>query len=177
MWTVRRDPLDTYPKQQRPCYKSQFCPAWNEWESWGECSALCSTGKKIRHRSCKTGKPGFEGCPGPAEETTECNTAKCAAGQKRYTDENEYGMPRAPTKGLSLNPFHQECLDYHNFFRALHNLKPMKARVSEFFLWIFKRKIFKILQIYERAKVGSQIVSIGAELGKWTQTESTQYTQ
>ena len=129
---LTRDPLDTYPKQQRPCYKSQFCPAWNEWESWGECTALCSGGRKTRFRSCKTGKPGFEGCPGPAEEKTDCNTAKCANGEKRYTDENEYGMPRAQTKGISLNPFHQECLDYHNFFRALHNLKPMKEKLTLF---------------------------------------------
>lgn len=35
-------------------------------------------------------------------------------------------MPYTKTTGFSLNPFHQECLDYHNFFRALHNLKPLQ---------------------------------------------------
>ena len=61
----KRDAKSTYPTQTKPCYLKQHCPAWNEWGSWGGCSALCSGGRWTRNRTCKTGKPGFEGCQGP----------------------------------------------------------------------------------------------------------------
>lgn len=123
----KNDPPSSYPSQSKPCYLKQHCPAWNSWDNWGTCNALCGGGRQTRLRTCKTGKPGFEGCPGADFENQQCNAQGCSQGEARYADQNQYGMPRTTTPGLSLSPFHQECLDYHNFFRALHNLKPMKA--------------------------------------------------
>ena len=121
----KHETASSFPSQTKPCQIEPYCPQWENWAAWGECSALCSGGTKLRNRICKTGKPGFEGCPGPDFENVNCNGQTCASNEARYSDFNDVGMPRVDTKKISLRPFHQECIDYHNFFRALHNLKPM----------------------------------------------------
>ena len=56
----------------------------------------------------------------------------CTEGQARFTAKNAFGMDRSVTD-FSLNAFQQECLDYHNFFRALHNVEPLKEVVGSHF--------------------------------------------
>ena len=54
-----------------------------------------------------------------------CNSQACQSGESKYSNFNEYGMPFTATS-FNLSPFQQECLDFHNFFRSLHNLKPLQ---------------------------------------------------
>jgi len=119
----KNEPKSSYPYNQRPCTMSQWCPAWNAWGEWSDCNVNCGGGQKERKRTCSTGKPGFEGCPGPDFQRDPCNQQSCN-GQQKFTATNEMGMKRTLNSG-NLSFFNQECLDYHNFFRALHNLKPM----------------------------------------------------
>ena len=93
----QEDPA-TYPSQRIPCYESQWCNGWSNWGSWSTCSAECGGGTKERRRPCDGATPGLQGCQGSQFDKIKCNTFACRAGQNRYADHNEYGMPQ--TKGL-----------------------------------------------------------------------------
>ena len=64
----------------------------------------------------------MQGCVGSQFGTEQCNVQACQSGQRKYSAFNDYNMPRAYQQ-IQLTPFQQECIDFHNFFRALHNLK------------------------------------------------------
>ncbi|XP_033761247.1 hemicentin-1-like [Pecten maximus] len=58
------------------------CPRhgnWEQWESWGACSASCGTGLMKRFRTCTNPPPSRNGrpCLGSGEMTKTCNTILC----------------------------------------------------------------------------------------------------
>ena len=75
-------------------------------------------------------------------------------------------MPRQYQMDFSLNPFQQECIDFHNFFRALHNLGPLKWRAD---LTMTAQLWANQLQI--RAKKGPNIVT-GRRTKHWPHSGS-----
>ena len=78
---------------------------------------------------------GLQGCVGSQFGTEKCNLQACSSGQRKYSPYNDYNMPRA-YQNIQLTPFQQECIDFHNFFRALHNLKVSISRKAVFTLTI-----------------------------------------
>ncbi|XP_060069782.1 hemicentin-1-like [Ylistrum balloti] len=63
------------------------CPRhgnWNQWESWGACSASCGTGLMKRFRTCTNPPPSRNGrpCLGSGETTKTCNTIPCPVNGK-----------------------------------------------------------------------------------------------
>lgn len=107
--------------------RAEYCHGWSVWAPWTECSRSCGEGMKSRIRICDGGVAGHGGCLGPKFSKTECNTAECL--NKDHTaefvsSENNGPIPYNPTP-YSLNYFEQSCIDYHNFFRSLHNIEPL----------------------------------------------------
>ena len=52
------------------------CPEYTEWTSWTECSRSCGGGVKRKVRECVLTKDA-NGCQGPSEMETICNTQTC----------------------------------------------------------------------------------------------------
>lgn len=71
------------------CHSNPPCPAvavpvrdggWSSWSSWGECSAKCGGGFRVRTRRCDNPPPQSPGgldCQGCAVDYEMCNTAPC----------------------------------------------------------------------------------------------------
>ena len=82
---------------------------------------------KSRTRFCDGGVAGHGGCVGQKFDKTECKTADCKKseiGPEFVREESNGPIPYNPTP-YSLNYFEQSCIDYHNFFRSLHNIEPL----------------------------------------------------
>ena len=68
---------------------------------------------------------GHGGCIGLKYGRSECHLEDCV---KKYDDEEFVSsesngpIPYNPTP-YSLNYFEQSCIDYHNFFRSIHNIE------------------------------------------------------
>jgi len=161
----QEDPA-TYPAQRVPCYVKQFCDMWKNWQEWSSCSTQCGGGTRNRIRGCEGATPGLQGCSGSQYDSEKCNSQACQTGEPRYSAANEYKMPRAYQPSFSLNPFQQECIDFHNFFRALHNLSPLKWRAD---LTMTAQLWANQLQV--RAKKGPQIVT-GRRTKHWPHSDS-----
>lgn len=61
------------------CNTGIICPvhgAWSLWNPWSPCVGECALGKKMRNRKCNNPSPAYGGqtCPGPSEETEQCDT-------------------------------------------------------------------------------------------------------
>lgn len=50
---------------------------WNEWSSWGSCSASCSNGTMQRTRECNGPSYGGSECRGEFLETVDCFLGEC----------------------------------------------------------------------------------------------------
>uniref|UniRef100_A0A914WFD1 Uncharacterized protein n=1 Tax=Plectus sambesii TaxID=2011161 RepID=A0A914WFD1_9BILA len=75
-------------KTEKVICNDHKCPVFEEWGAWGECSALCGGGVQLRTRDCAKDVKFCQGenqsdptcfCEGSAENSTVCNTHKCAA--------------------------------------------------------------------------------------------------
>ena len=57
---------------------------WSEWGAYGECSAPCGGGYKIKHRYCNNPAPAYGGadCYGNDSYNVTCNTHHCAGWYK-----------------------------------------------------------------------------------------------
>ena len=58
---------------------SLFITGWGQWSPFGDCSATCGVGTRIRNRFCNGGNPGSAGCPGYDTETIICNLGSCSS--------------------------------------------------------------------------------------------------
>ncbi|CBY17741.1 unnamed protein product [Oikopleura dioica] len=148
-----------------PCTVQRFCNYWSEWNDWSDCSVECGGGKRNRRRPCFNGTPGLQGCPGSQFDEEVCNTWRCHSQQNKYKPINEYGMPLTGN-GLLLNPFNQECLDYHNFFRAIHRLPELawNTRLAESATnWAE--------ELVKRAKLGPNMKKIPKKTKNWPHSE------
>uniref|UniRef100_A0A7N6A631 Adhesion G protein-coupled receptor B1a n=1 Tax=Anabas testudineus TaxID=64144 RepID=A0A7N6A631_ANATE len=73
------DPCDGPEKQTKFC-NIAVCPVdgvWNEWSSWGSCSASCSNGTMQRTRECNGPSYGGSECRGEFLETVDCFLGEC----------------------------------------------------------------------------------------------------
>jgi len=109
----------------------RFCHGWNEWNEWSSCSRNCAGGHRLRKRTCEGGIVGLQGCPGLDAERGICNTEECDLSDEDYYDYNDFGI-RIAYDPEELNGFQQDCLDFHNFYRALHNVAPLSWDVQLF---------------------------------------------
>ena len=109
----------------------RYCHGWSEWSEWSGCSRECNGGHKLRKRTCDGGIVGLQGCPGLDAERGACNLEECDPTHEDYYDYNDFGIPIAYDPE-ELNGFQQDCLDFHNFYRALHNLPPLSWDVNLF---------------------------------------------
>ena len=50
---------------------------WQPWQDWQHCNVSCGGGTQVRERVCVEPLHGGETCPGPSEETRDCNTHPC----------------------------------------------------------------------------------------------------
>lgn len=73
----------------------------------------------MRQRCC-----GTAWCPGSNFDDAPCNSQSCPAGEE-IKETNDWGIAKSFSHH-TLNDFQQDCLDYHNFFRALHGLQPLR---------------------------------------------------
>jgi len=64
---------------------------------------------------------GHKGCLGSKFDTAPCREQKC----EKIDGEKEGKLVPSFATPFSLRPFEQSCVDYHNFFRALHNQAPL----------------------------------------------------
>uniref|UniRef100_UPI00193A61B8 uncharacterized protein LOC120335429 n=1 Tax=Styela clava TaxID=7725 RepID=UPI00193A61B8 len=55
----------------------QLCPEFEQWGTWGECSAPCNGGVRSRTRGCVNGNIGDEGCDGRTEDMEACSVQEC----------------------------------------------------------------------------------------------------
>ena len=53
---------------------------WEPWQEWQPCNVSCGGGIQIRERDCVEPLHGGETCPGPSDETRDCNTHSCPGG-------------------------------------------------------------------------------------------------
>ena len=60
-----------------------------------------------------------------------CNAQTCVNGEQAAGQVNEFGIERSYSHH-KINSFQQDCLDFHNFFRALHNLSPVRWDPGKF---------------------------------------------
>ncbi|XP_021339055.1 coadhesin-like isoform X2 [Mizuhopecten yessoensis] len=53
---------------------------WNDWQTWGDCSASCGNGVMTRNRTCEKPPPSFGGnnCEGPPSENQSCKLTNCS---------------------------------------------------------------------------------------------------
>jgi len=161
----KNESTKTYPTQKMPCTVQRFCNYWSEWNDWSDCSVECGGGKRNRRRPCFNGTPGLQGCPGSQFDEEVCNTWRCHSQQNKYKPINEYGMPLTGN-GFLLNPFNQECLDYHNFFRAIHRLPELawNTRLAESATnWAE--------ELVKRAKLGPNMKKIPKKTKNWPHSE------
>jgi hypothetical protein len=111
------------PFESKECFEN-FCNFWSEWGVYSACTKPCDSGTKERKRTCTNGVAGLQGCPGSDYSDEKCNTNSCQESEK-IVDLREDGI-KITHSPHGLNFFQQECLDYHNFFRALHNLEALR---------------------------------------------------
>lgn len=97
--------------------QEKYCDEWTAWGEWTSCSATCGGGIRSRQRFCDGGIAGHKGCQGSKFDTDSCRQQKC---EKEEGEKEGKLIPSFRTP-FSLRPFEQSCVDYHNFFRALHN--------------------------------------------------------
>uniref|UniRef100_A0A8C5Q5I0 Adhesion G protein-coupled receptor B1 n=1 Tax=Leptobrachium leishanense TaxID=445787 RepID=A0A8C5Q5I0_9ANUR len=74
----------------RECFLTQ-CPVegkWQIWSMWGVCSTTCGGGTQKRERTCYGPFFGGETCPGPTEESNQCNEKKCPEPHEICSEEN-----------------------------------------------------------------------------------------
>ena len=59
---------------------------WSEWGAWSTCSKTCGGGKSTRTRMCNNPSPanGGSDCTGDSEESQDCNTETCPAGNTKW---------------------------------------------------------------------------------------------
>uniref|UniRef100_A0A2K6S4U1 Adhesion G protein-coupled receptor B1 n=1 Tax=Saimiri boliviensis boliviensis TaxID=39432 RepID=A0A2K6S4U1_SAIBB len=68
------------PEKQTKFCNIALCPvdgSWNEWSSWGTCSASCSQGRQQRTRECNGPSYGGAECQGHWVETRDCFLQQC----------------------------------------------------------------------------------------------------
>jgi len=114
----------TAPKQIKDCFEA-YCNHWSEWLDWSGCNKQCNGGTRSRKRYCVNGMAGLQGCPGSGYGDEACNAQTCVNGEQAAGQVNEFGIERSYSHH-KINSFQQDCLDFHNFFRALHNLSPVR---------------------------------------------------
>lgn len=114
----------TAPKQIKDCF-DKYCNWWSEWLDWTGCNKECNGGTRTRKRQCVNGMAGLQGCPGSLYDDDSCNTQSCDRGESEKAEFNEFGIKRSFAH-TTINSFQQDCLDFHNFFRSLHNLQPVR---------------------------------------------------
>jgi hypothetical protein len=124
------DASQVAPSEWKECME-RFCHGWNEWNEWSSCSRNCAGGHRLRKRTCEGGIVGLQGCPGLDAERGICNTEECDLSDEDFYDYNDFGI-RIAYDPEELNGFQQDCLDFHNFYRALHNVAPLSWDVQLF---------------------------------------------
>ncbi|XP_066996940.2 semaphorin 5c [Anabrus simplex] len=85
---VGQDRSEIYCTSNPPCPALMLPPRdgqWGPWSEWGECSAPCGGGYRVRHRQCDSPPPENGGldCQGCHLDYEECNSHPCSEG-KRY---------------------------------------------------------------------------------------------
>ncbi len=59
--------------------------AWSNWQEWGNCTAACGGGERMRIRLCDNPEPVYgEPCEGEAEEYEPCGTDPCPGTLSSY---------------------------------------------------------------------------------------------
>lgn len=114
-------------REVKTCYISG-CEQWSEWTPWAKCSQTCGGGVQTRSRYCDGGIAGTGGCLGNTYERNDCSADQCPEETAVANQPVKKGFERIVPhfeSGYTLNYFQQSCLDFHNFFRSLHHLKPL----------------------------------------------------
>ncbi|KAK7100724.1 hypothetical protein V1264_023622 [Littorina saxatilis] len=73
---------------------TQACPedgVWEDWSKWSECTLTCGGGNQWRARDCIGPFYGGAECPGPANETRDCNAHHCPV-DGYYQDWSSWGL-------------------------------------------------------------------------------------
>ena len=80
------------------------CPVWENWSSWGSCSATCGTGQKTATRTCNTFGIPVLVCDGENTRSEFCHEEDCLRKfEEFFTDNCCNSAKKATLSKLALN--------------------------------------------------------------------------